>query len=94
MGHWTPTGVEPNDYDDDVDDLLNSFLLAFTPLPMTFSSAEVGPNSNANTDGGHGKIRPLDSPLMVYTWNVKETNIKYTMAACRYKTRVEYIEHM
>ena len=20
MGHWTPTGVEPNDYDDDDDD--------------------------------------------------------------------------
>ena len=21
MGHWTPTGVEPNDYDDDDDDM-------------------------------------------------------------------------
>ena len=30
MGHWTPTGIEPTDYDDDDDYVACLILIAFT----------------------------------------------------------------
>ena len=39
MGHWTPTGVEPMDYDDDDDEYIYS-VLQFLPI-IIFKNAEV-----------------------------------------------------
>ena len=37
MGHWTPTGIEPMDYDDDDDDITHSIIV----LKLIFYRAGV-----------------------------------------------------
>ena len=34
MGHWTPTGIEPMDYDDDDDETTTLFIL-YRSVPLT-----------------------------------------------------------
>ena len=36
MGHWTPTGIEPTDYDDDDDDIYIYIYIHHGPINRSF----------------------------------------------------------